>query len=160
MALSLQDLVEQLDVTEFVKAYGDGETGGYPPFDPSTMLRIWIYACTADVRSSRKVVKALVGDVAYRWHLRSRERRLKAIREAKERLERDARERTAKEQKACRDAAVREGRGYHPRVNPNDAKPRPAKRRDFTDPDSRVMRKGTAFSKAYNTQPPSTRTGK
>lgn len=259
LALFLHDLVDQLDVTEIVRAYGDGDSGGYPPFDPRMMLRIWIYAYATGVRSSRKVAKALVDDVAYRFlsgnqqpkywalnqfrtrhreafsnlfiqsvhlaaaaglvklghvaidgsklkanaslnkamsyarltreearlreefdayldacdevdakeddaygpgdgeqelpeHLRSRAGRLKAIREAKERLERDAQERAAREQEARRDAAVRADRAYHPRVDPADAKPRPSEQRNFTDPDSRVMRKGTAFVQAFNTQ--------
>lgn len=67
LALFLHDLVEQLDVSEIVEAYGDGESGGYPPVDPRMMLRIWIYAYATGVRSSRKVTKALVDDVAYRF---------------------------------------------------------------------------------------------
>lgn len=259
LALFVHDLVDQLDVREIIESYGSGESGGRPPFEPRMMLRVWIYAYAVGVRSSRKVQRALVEDVAFRFlsgnqqprywalnefrarhrealsnlfvqsvrlaagaglvklghvaidgsklkanaslnkamsygrmireeerlrkeieayldacdevdaaedeefgpdndgdeppeHLTSREGRLAAIREAKEELEREAKERSAREQEARRAQAAREGRAFHPRVDPLDATPRDREQRNFTDPESRVMRSGKTFVQAYNAQ--------
>lgn len=259
LSLFVHDLVDQLDVREVIDSYGDGESGGRPPFEPRMMIRIWIYAYAVGVRSSRKVQQALVEDVAFRFlsgnqqpkywalnqfrlrhrealsnlfvqsvrmaagaglvklghvaidgsklkanaslskamsygrmtieeqrlreeidayldacdevdaaedeefgpeddgqeppeHLRSREGRLEAIRKAKEELEREARERAVREQEARRQQAVREGREFKPRTDPDEAKPRDREQRNFTDPDSRVMRSGKSFVQAYNAQ--------
>lgn len=66
-AFLVHDLVARLDLSEIVNAYGDGSTGGMPPFDPHMMTRIWLYAYMQGVRSSRKVARALVDDVALRF---------------------------------------------------------------------------------------------
>jgi transposase len=66
-ALVVHDLVSRLDLSEIFEAYGDGSTGGMPPFDPRMMTRVWLYAYMHGVRSSRKVAKALVEDVAFRF---------------------------------------------------------------------------------------------
>jgi transposase len=66
-AFLVHDLVARLDLSEIVNAYGDGSTGGMPPFDPRMMTRVWLYAYLHGVRSSRKVARALVEDVALRF---------------------------------------------------------------------------------------------
>ena len=66
-AFSVHDLVSNLDLSEIIDAYGDGSSGGMPPFDPRMMTRVWLYAYLGGVRSSRKVAKALVEDVAFRF---------------------------------------------------------------------------------------------
>lgn len=259
LSLFVHDLVEQLDLQEVMDAYGDGESGGRPPFDPRMMIRVWIYAYATGVRSSRKVQRALVEDVAFRFlsgnqlpkywalnqfrarhrealsnlfvqsvrlaanaglvklghvaidgsklkanaslskamsygrmtreekrlreeidaymeacdeidaaedeefgpdhdgqeppeHLRTREGRLEAIRKAKEELEREAKERSAREQEARRMQAVREERVFRARIDPSETRPRDREQRNFTDPDSRVMRTGKNFVQAFNAQ--------
>lgn len=90
--------------------------------------------------------------------LRRRESRLDKIQEAKAALEADARakaeakrqERKAKEQAAGRRLGGREPKG----IDPDTAKPEDKAQRNFTDPDSRIMKDGATkgFEQAYNTQ--------
>jgi transposase len=257
-AFLVHDLVARLDLSEIVNAYGDGSTGGMPPFDPRMMTRVWLYAYLHGVRSSRKVARALVEDVALRFlsgnqqpkywalnafrtrhrlalanlfsqsielaaraglvplehvaidgtklkanaskskamsyarltaeqqrlraeieayldacddadaaedeafgdddglgvpaHLRDRKARLEAIERAKEQLEREAKERAEREQNERREAAVTQGKKFWPRVDPQAARPRAREQRNFTDPESRIMRHQGAFVQAYNAQ--------
>ncbi len=44
----------------------DGSLGGQPGFHPRVMVRIWLYAYTQGIRSSREVQRALVENVAFR----------------------------------------------------------------------------------------------
>jgi transposase len=97
--------------------------------------------------------------------LARRESRLKKIREAKESLEREAREKAVAEkaevgarlQEREQEEAVR-GRkfgGRPPQVpNPEEAKPEPTAQRNFTDPESRIMKDGATkeFVQGYNAQ--------
>jgi len=75
--------------------------------------------------------------------LRFRERRLQKIQEAKQALEEEARQ----EAQAARQAADK------PKTGP-DAQPKPKAQRNFTDPDSRIMKDGAtkAFEQAFNGQ--------
>jgi len=86
--------------------------------------------------------------------LRFKQSRLQKIREAMQALEDEARaEHPAKEaeykakQKAHRN---RKGRGRRPK-SPS-SKPEPDKQRNFTDPDSRLMKSGKEFVQGYNCQ--------
>ena len=97
--------------------------------------------------------------------LQRRETRLAKIREAKAALEREAREKAAAE-KARVEARVKEreqqeaerGRklgGRPPQApDPEQAQPEPKAQRNFTDPDSRIMKDGATkeFVQAYNAQ--------
>jgi len=85
-------------------------------------------------------------------HLKRPADRLEAIRKAKEELEREARERAEAEQNARREAAATEGREFHPRSDPEEAKPAARAQRNFTDPESRIMVSGGAFVQGYNAQ--------
>jgi len=75
--------------------------------------------------------------------LRFRERRLRKIQEAKQALE----EETRREAQAARPAADKPKTGF-------DARPKPKAQRNFTDPDSRIMKDGAtkAFEQAFNGQ--------
>lgn len=75
--------------------------------------------------------------------LRFRERRLQKIQEAKQALE----EETRREAQAARPAADKPKTGF-------DARPKPKAQRNFTDPDSRIMKDGAtkAFEQAFNGQ--------
>jgi transposase len=97
--------------------------------------------------------------------LARRETRLAKIREAKAALEREAREQAEKE-KARVEARLKErekqeaerGRKFAGRPpqapDPEQAKPEPKAQRNFTDPDSRIMKDGATkeFVQAYNAQ--------
>jgi len=97
--------------------------------------------------------------------LAQRESRLKKIREAKRVLEQQAKAR-AEQQAAVARARIAErqrqeeqtgqkAKGPAPQVpDPEQAKPEPKAQRNFTDPDSRIMKDGAtkSFEQAYNAQ--------
>ncbi len=89
--------------------------------------------------------------------LRRRQDRLAKIREAKTALEAQARERAASEQRK-REAAERESGQKKsrrtPPMDPGAVKPDNKTQRNFTDPESRIMKDGAtkAFEQAYNAQ--------
>lgn len=86
-------------------------------------------------------------------HLRTAQKRLQAIREAKRALEEEARQRAQAEQEERRRQAKAPGRMYRPRKDPQDATPKARAQRNFTDPDSRIMvSSDKAFIQAYNAQ--------
>jgi len=90
--------------------------------------------------------------------LRRRETRLAKIREAKAALEQEARAKAAarkSEREAQEQAAGRKHGGRKPKNNdPDSAEPEDTAQRNFTDPESRIMKDGAtkAFEQAYNTQ--------
>ena len=82
--------------------------------------------------------------------LRDREGRLAAIREAKEALEREAAER----EQARREEMEREGRKPRPPRDGRDPfKPKPSAQRNFTDPESKIMKTSDgSFHQCFNAQ--------
>jgi transposase len=82
--------------------------------------------------------------------LRDREGRLAAIREAKEALERQAAER----EQARREELEREGRKPRPpREGRDPFKPKPSAQRNFTDPESKIMKTADgSFHQCFNGQ--------
>ena len=79
--------------------------------------------------------------------------RLQKIREAKKRLEQQARERAKLEQEERRQQAEQANREYNPRTDPDAAVPKPKDQSNFTDPESRIMMSSEkAFIQAYNGQ--------
>ena len=86
-------------------------------------------------------------------HLKTEKERLDVIRNAMAQLEEEARQKAAAEQRKRQEKANKEGRTYHPRKDPKDAKPAPKAQRNFTDPDSRIMKNADkAFIQGYNAQ--------
>lgn len=85
--------------------------------------------------------------------LTDRKARRERIRQAMAELEAEAREQAAREQEERRQEAEAEGREFHPRSDPEQATPDPKAQRNFTDPESRIM-KGPdgAFIQGYNAQ--------
>lgn len=65
LAFFVLDTVAELDLTEFFAAYRTDGRGG-SVYDPSTMLAVLLYAYCTGERSSRRVERRLVEDVAYR----------------------------------------------------------------------------------------------
>jgi len=121
-------------------------------------------AARVDAEEDGKYGKGRRGD-ELPAELARRETRLGKIREAKAVLEQEARE-AAKQKQAEVEAQLRErekqeqerGRkfgGRPPQVpDPEQAKPEPKAQRNFTDPDSRIMKDGATkeFVQAYNAQ--------
>lgn len=86
-------------------------------------------------------------------HLKTEKKRLDVIRKAMAQLEEEAQQKAAAKQQKHQQKANKEGRSYHPRNDPNDAKPLPKAQRNFTDPDSRIMKNADkAFIQGYNAQ--------
>jgi transposase len=83
--------------------------------------------------------------------LRFKEKRLRTIREAKERLEKRTREKAIEEGKLAPDGTPKPSRGRPPQTPPGQ--PEPKAQENFTDPESRIMVNGDkAFIQAYNAQ--------
>jgi len=58
------DCVCQMDLWAFHCSYG---IEGRPPYDPSMMLAVLIYAYSQGIRSSRKIAKACAEQLPFRW---------------------------------------------------------------------------------------------
>jgi hypothetical protein len=83
--------------------------------------------------------------------LRFKEKRLRTIREAKERLEKRTREKAIKEGRLNPDGTPKPTCGRPPKTPPGQ--PEPKAQENFTDPESRIMVNGDkAFVQAYNGQ--------
>ncbi len=121
-------------------------------------------AARTDAEEDAKYGKGKRGD-ELPAELARRESRLKKIAEAKAALEQEARERAVAE-KAAVEARLEERRkqeeergkkfgGRPPQVpDPEQAKPEPKAQRNFTDPDSRIMKDGAtkSFVQGFNAQ--------
>jgi len=66
LALFLLDVVSQLDLTEIMKGYEDGDGRGQPPYHPVMMVTLLLYAYCTGKPSSRRIERATYEDVAYR----------------------------------------------------------------------------------------------
>ncbi len=64
LAYFFNDVVEQLDLSCVYAAYTDDM--GQPPYDPTMMLKVWLYGFSQGIRSSRRLEKALHEIVAFR----------------------------------------------------------------------------------------------
>jgi transposase len=65
LAYFIIDLVEQLDLSEIHASYG-GDGRGQPPYDPSLMVGLLLYAYCEGTPSSRRIEKASYEDVGFR----------------------------------------------------------------------------------------------
>jgi transposase len=85
-------------------------------------------------------------------HLRTKQERIEAIKQAKAELEARARARAEAAREKRRAQAEAEGRNYRPRKS-KPPKPRQKDQYNFTDPESRIMRNSDkAFMQGYNGQ--------
>jgi transposase len=65
LAWFVRDLVNQLDLKPFLRAYrNDGH--GHPAYDPKTLLGVLLYAYAIGVRSSRQIERHCTEDLAFR----------------------------------------------------------------------------------------------
>ncbi len=60
----VNDLVETLDLEPMLSTYD--EERGFPPYHPMLMTKLIVYGYVRGVRSSRKVQRACLEDVAFR----------------------------------------------------------------------------------------------
>ena len=103
----------------------------------------------ADTREDRLYGQDKRGDELPE-ELRFRQTRLKKIREAKQALEQEAKEKARAEGKLD-DNPKPPKRGRRPKTSPGT--PKPKAQRNFTDPESRIMKMGNkSFDQAYNCQ--------
>ena len=65
LAFFVLDVVAELDLSAFYRSYRDDGRGG-ATYDPALMLGVLLYAYCTGERSSRRIEKRLVEDVAYR----------------------------------------------------------------------------------------------
>ena len=65
LAHFLADTVERLDLSAITSVY-EREKRGYPPYHPVMMTKVWLYAYSVGLSSSRKVERLVIEDVAFR----------------------------------------------------------------------------------------------
>jgi transposase len=61
----ISEVVDSLDLSGIYNDYGEGK--GQPPYNPSMMVKVLIYALSKGIRSSRKIEMALYEDVGFRY---------------------------------------------------------------------------------------------
>jgi len=66
LALYVSDVVDQLDLSEILNSYEEGDMRGRPPYHPALMLKLLVYGYCTGKLSSRKVEQATYDDVAFR----------------------------------------------------------------------------------------------
>jgi len=116
----------------------------------ASQVRQWMErAGTEDAREDREHGSEHSGDELPEW-VANKQRRLEKIQEAKAALEAEAR---AKSQASSDDSSEREGkpRRGRPSKSPPGV-PKDSAQRNFTDPQSRIMKSGDGFVQAYNGQ--------
>ncbi|WP_324668725.1 transposase [Geochorda subterranea] len=119
-------------------------------------LREAIERCFAEVEATDRDEDRRFGDRRgdeLPEHLKTVEKRREAIRRAMRALEEEARQKAAAEQAKRRAEAEAKGRRYRSRRDPAQARPSPKAQRNFTDPDSRIMKDPDGrFIQGYNAQ--------
>ena len=65
VALFVDDVVDDLDLSAIYAPY-EQEARGYPPHNPTMMTKVWFYAYTQGVHSSRQVERRCGEDVGFR----------------------------------------------------------------------------------------------
>jgi transposase len=66
LALFLSDVVDELDLSPIVSAYEEGDGRGQPPFHPTMMVKLLLYAYCTGKPSSRKIERATYEEIPYR----------------------------------------------------------------------------------------------
>lgn len=66
LALFINDVIEEIDISEIQKVY-ETELRGYPPYHPKMMLKILIYGYCTGVRSSRKISLKCEEEITFRY---------------------------------------------------------------------------------------------
>src|ERR1035437_4618059 len=160
LAHFVSDLVESgtLDLSAIYDSYV--EERGFPPYDPRLMVKLLVYGYANGVMSSRRLERATYRDVAvrmlcadqhpdYRSIARFRKRHLEALGELF--VQALA---LCKREPARRAALAAEGK---PPRSPRDGRdpfaPKPTAQRNFTDPESKIMKTADgSYHQCYNGQ--------
>src|SRR6266436_4081323 len=129
---------ESLDLKEITGSYVSGL--GQPPFDPRMMVALLLHGYASGLYSSRRIARAC------------RERNdfvmIVALEpEAKRAAEGERRIEAEKEQQRQAEGRKKPGKPAAPSDEPN-----PKAQRNFTDPESRIMKSKDGFVQAYNAQ--------
>ncbi len=66
LARFISEVVDSLDLSE-IKRYYRANGQGNAAYHPSMMVKVLLYAYCVGIPSSRKIAKALIDDVAFRW---------------------------------------------------------------------------------------------
>ena len=66
LARFISEIVDQTDLSEFIEDYNESGRGN-AAYHPAMMVKILLYAYCIGINSSRKIERALVEDVAFRW---------------------------------------------------------------------------------------------
>ncbi|PIW21593.1 MAG: IS5/IS1182 family transposase [Candidatus Aquicultor secundus] len=66
LAYFVSDLVDNLDLSEFIKAYKN-TAEGKPPFHPAMMLKILVYGYSTGICSSRQLMRKIDEDIAFKF---------------------------------------------------------------------------------------------
>jgi transposase len=61
----INEVVDSLDLAAIYNSYGEGK--GQPPYNPSMLVKVFLYALSRGIRSSRKIEQALYEDIAFRF---------------------------------------------------------------------------------------------
>jgi hypothetical protein len=110
----------------------------------------WLSEAEAiDAREDEEFGPDCRGDELPDW-VADKQKRLEKIREAKAALEAEARAEAKKQKKDKEDEPPRPRRGRRPKNPPGT--PKDKAQRNFTDPDSRIMKSHDGFVQAYNAQ--------
>src|SRR5437763_1910962 len=140
---------ESLDLKDITGSYVSGL--GQPPFDP----RMMVAAEAADAEEDETFGKDKRGDEMPDW-AGDKQKRLAKIQQAMAALEADAR--LAAEEERRIDAKKEQQRQAEGRKKPGKPaappsnQPDPKSQRNFTDPESRIMKSKDGFVQAYNAQ--------
>jgi transposase len=62
----VSDVIDQLDLSCIYAEY-EKEKRGYPPYEPSMMLKVLVYAYSVGVYSSREIERRLYDDIGFRY---------------------------------------------------------------------------------------------
>jgi transposase len=115
----------------------------------------WLKAAEAADREEDKLYGERRGDELPDW-VADKQKRLEKIRQAKAELEAEARaaaeEEKQRRQKAEEERQARGGKKRKPPPPPPDDKPAPKAQRNFTDPQSRVLKTKDGYIQGYNAQ--------
>lgn len=66
LARFVSEIVDELDLST-IYGYYEREARGYPPYEPSMMLKVLMYAYATGVYSSRKIERRIYEDIAFRY---------------------------------------------------------------------------------------------
>jgi transposase len=66
LAHFISDVVDELDMKEFIKTYSNSDRG-QPPYHPAMMLKVLLYAYCTGTPSSRKIEQKTYEDIAFRF---------------------------------------------------------------------------------------------